>query len=140
LDQKVGGDPKACESTDLWSLELLEAGRPLHPNKLRAFLHYLCSRGTRWASIKPYKSDDPSTDPSAAAEVILTGPRADDGEYLSTSYRLRREEIHGDGVLHEGLEGWEKRLLLERIKHLSPTRNNLWQPAIKAFSEVLELP
>ena len=140
LDKKVEGDPKAYDSTGLWSLEIHEVGRPLPSNKLRTFLYYLCSRGTRWASIKPYKSDEPSIDPSAAVEVMLTGPRADDGEYLSTSYRLRREEIHGDGVLHEGLAGWEKRLLLERIKHLSPTRNDLWQPAIKALSEVLKPP
>jgi hypothetical protein len=134
LHQVVESDPKAYGSAHLWSLELLEVGRPLSCNNVTTFLHYLCSGGTHMASIGTY-----SDDPSAAIEVVLRGPRADDGEFLSVSYRLTREEIHGDGALHEGLEGWEKRLLVERIKDLTPTDNNPWI-AIQTFSGVLELP
>jgi hypothetical protein len=82
-----------------------------------------------------------SDDPSAAVEVVLRGPCADDGEFLSGFYRLRREVIHGDeGALHEGLEEWEKRLLVERIKDLSPTPNNPWRLALRALAGLLKLP
>ena len=139
LHQIVVGDPKAYGSTDLWSFDLLEVGGPLPCNNIRTFLHYLCSRGTRVASITPYTDASSSNRP--ALEVVLRGPRADDGEVLSISYRLRREEIHGDGALQEGLEGWEKRLLVERIKAISPpTLNNPWWLAIRALAGVLELP
>jgi hypothetical protein len=94
LHQIVEGDPKAYGSTDLWSFDLLEVGRPLPCGNVRTFLHYLCSRGTREASIGT-SSDAGSSSP--AVEVILRGPLADDGEVLSVSYGLRREEIHGDG-------------------------------------------
>ena len=137
LHQIIEGDPKAYGTTDLWSFDLLEVGAPLPCNNIRTFLHYLCSSGTRVGSIAPYA--DCSSSP--AVEVVLKGPRADDGELLSVSYRLRREEIHGDGVVHEGLEGWEKRLLVERIKAISPpTHNNPWWLAIKALAGVLQLP
>ena len=53
----VEGDPRAYESTDLWSFDLLEVGRPLPCNGVRAFLHYLCSRGAREASIAPYTDE-----------------------------------------------------------------------------------
>jgi hypothetical protein len=142
LHQIVAGDPKAYGTFDLWSFDLLEVGRPLPCNSLRTFLHYLCSRGTREASIAPYiiyTNTDTSSSP--AVDVVLSGPRADDGEVLSISYRLRREEIHGDGVVHEGLEVWEKRLLVERIMALSPPiHNNPWRLAIRAFAGVMELP
>jgi hypothetical protein len=137
LHQIVEGDPKAYGSTDLWSFDLLEVGRPLPCSNIRTFLHYLCSRGTRRASIAP-----DTYDPSPAVEVILRGTRADDGECLSLSYRLRREEIQGHGAAHEGLEGWEKRLLVERIKAISlHTHNNdPWRLAMKALAGVLEIP
>jgi hypothetical protein len=134
LHQIVEHDPKAYGSTDLWSFDLLEVGRPLPCGNIRTFLHYLCSSGTRSASIATY------SDASGAVEVVLRGPCADDGEFLSISYQLTREEIHGDRALHEGLEGWEKRLLVERVKVLNPTGHNPWRLAIKAFSGVLDLP
>jgi len=138
LHQIVEGDPKAYGSTDLWSFDLLEVGGPLPCNNIRAFLHYLCSCGTRVASIMPYT--DASSSPSV--EVMLRGPRADDGEVLSVTYLLRWEEIHGDGALHEGIEGWEKRLLVERIMALSPRAYHInpWREAIRAFAGVLKLP
>ena len=77
MHQVVESDPKAYGSANLWSLELLEVGRRPPRNNIRTFLHYLCSGGTRGASIGTY-SDDPST----AVEVVLRGPRADDGEVL----------------------------------------------------------
>jgi hypothetical protein len=97
MHQLVETDPKAYGTTNLWSFDLLEVGGPLPCNNIRTFLHYLCSRGTRVASILPY-TDDTSSSPTV--EVALRGPRADDGEVLSVSYRLRREEIHGDGAVH----------------------------------------
>jgi hypothetical protein len=136
LHQIIEGDPKAYGSTNLWSFDLMEVGRALPCNNIRTFLHYLCSRGTSVASIAPYTDDH-----SPAVEVVLRGPRADDGEYLSLSYRLRREKIHGHGELHEGLEVGEKRLLVERIKAISPpTQDNPWWLAIKTLAGVLELP
>ena len=138
MHQLVETDPKAYGTTNLWSFDLLEVGGPLPCNNIRTFLYYLCSRGTRVASILPY-TDDTSSSPTV--EVALRGPRADDGEVLSVSYRLRREEIHGDGAVHEGLEVWEKRLLVERIKAISPpTHHNPWWLAIRAFAGVLKLP
>src|SRR4051812_6078322 len=109
LHQIVEVVSKAYESVDLWGLDLLEVGRPLPCSNLRTFLHYLCSKGTRVAQISTH-----SDDPGVAVKVILWGPRADDGEFLSVPYRLTREEIHGDGALYQGLEGWEKCLLVER--------------------------
>jgi hypothetical protein len=138
LHQIIEVDPRAYGTTDLWSFDLLEAGRPLPCNNLRTFLHYLCSSGTRVAAIGTYNDK-----PSAAIEVDLIGPRADDGEFLSISYRLRREEIHGgdEGVVHEGLEGWEKRLLVERIMALRPPApNNPWRLALRALAGLLKLP
>ena len=134
LHEIMEGDPKAYGSVDLWSFDLLEVGRPLPCGNVRTFLHYLCSGGTRVASIGTY------SDPSGALKVVLWGPRADDGQFLSVPYRLTREEIHGDGALYQCLEGWEKRLLVERIKVLNPTGHNPWRLAIKAFSGVLDLP
>ena len=103
---------------------------------VRTFLHYLCSGGTRVAQLGAH------SDPSGAVKVVLWGPRADDGQFLSVSYQLTREEIHGDGALYQGLEGWEKRLLVERIKDFTPpggpTQN--WRLAIKAFMGVLDMP
>ena len=136
LHQRVEGDPKAYGSVDLWSFDLLEVGRPLSCGNVRTFLHYLCSGGTRVASIATY------SDASGALKVVLRGPRADDGQFLSVPYRLTREEIHGDGTLYQGLEGWEKRVLVERIKDFTPpggaTQN--WRLAIKAFAGDLDLP
>jgi hypothetical protein len=134
LHQIVEHDPKAYGNADLWSFDLLEVGRPLPCGNIATFLHYLCSGGTRTASIAT------SSYASGAVKVVLRGPRADDGQFLSISYQLTREEIHGDGAPYEGLEGWEKRLLVEHIKALIPTGHNPWQLAIKAFSGVLELP
>jgi len=140
LHQIIEVDPKAYGNTDLWSFDLLEIGRPLPCNNLRTFLHYLCSRDTRVASITPY-TDATTRNGSPAVEVVLRGPRADDGEVLWISYRLRWEEIHGDGEVHEGLEVWEKRLLVERIQAISPpTLNNPWWLAITTFARALELP
>jgi hypothetical protein len=139
LQQLVEVNPKAYGSTDLWSFDLLEVGGPLPCNNIRTFLHYLCSRGTHMASIAPYT--DPARGSSPAIEVVLRGPRADDGEVVSISYLLRREEIHGGEGEHEGLEVWEKRLLVERIMALRPpTPTNPWRLAIRAFAGVLELP
>ena len=136
MHQIIDVNPRAYGTTDLWSFDLLEAGRPLPCNNLRTFLHYLCSSGTFVASIGTYKDD-----PSAAIEVDLIGPRADDGEFLSISYKLTREEIHGDVALHEGLEGWEKRLLVERIMALRPPApNNPWRLALRALAGLLKLP
>ena len=134
MHQIVEHDPKAYGNADLWSFDLLEVGRPLPCGNMATFLHYLCSGGTRSASIATYSGA------SGAVKVVLRGPRADDGEFLSISYQLRREEIHGDGALHEGLEGWEKRLLVKRIKALNPTGHNTWRLAIKTFYGVLDLP
>jgi hypothetical protein len=86
LHQIIEVDPKAYGNTDLWSFDLLEVGRPLPCNNLRTFLHYLCSSGTRVGSIGTYSDDAGS---GAAVEVVLKGPRADDGEILSVTYRLR---------------------------------------------------
>jgi hypothetical protein len=130
----VEGVPKAYGSVDLWSFDLLEVGSPLPCGNVRTFLHYLCSGGTRVASISTY------SDPTAAVKVVLWGPRADDGEFLSISYQLTREEIHGDGTLYEGLEEWEKRLLVERIKDINPSGHNRRWLAVKAFVGVLDLP
>jgi hypothetical protein len=42
--------------------------------------------------------------------------------------------------MHEGLEGWEKRLLVERIRDLNSTHHNLWRLlAVKALAGVLAL-
>jgi hypothetical protein len=142
LHQRVEGDAQAYGSTNLWSFDLLEVGGPLPCNNIRTFLHYLCSGGTREVSIAPRTDAHRTTTTSPAVEVVLRGPRADDGEVLSVSYLLRREEIHGDGEEHEGLEVWEKRLLVERIMALrSPTpNNNPWRLAIRAFAGVLKSP
>ena len=78
LHQIVESDPKAYGSVDLWSFELLEVGRRLPCNNVTTFLHYLCSRGTRGASIATSSDNDPR----AAIEVVLRGARADDGEVL----------------------------------------------------------
>ncbi len=134
LHQIVEGDPKAYGSVDLWSFDLLEVGRPLPCGNVRTFLHYLCSGGTRVASIGTY------SDPSDALKVVLWGPRADDGQFLSISYQLTWEEIHGDGALHQDLEEWEKRLLVERIKDINPSGHNRRRLAIKALVGVLDLP
>jgi hypothetical protein len=135
LHQSVEGDPKAYGSVDPWSLDLLEVGRRLACSNLMTFLHYLCSGGTRVASISTH-----SDDTSGAVEVVLWGPRADDGEFLSISYRLRREEIHGDGTVYEGLEEWEKCLLVERIKDINPSGHKRRWLAVKALVDVLDLP
>ena len=134
MHQIVKGDPKAYGSVDLWSFDLLKVGRPLPCGNIRTFLHYLCSAGTRVASIPTY------TDPSDAVKIVLWGPRADDGMFLSISYRLTQEEIHGDGTLYQGLEGWEKRLLVERIKDINPTGHKRRWLAVKAFVGALDLP
>jgi hypothetical protein len=42
LHQIVEGKPNAYGSTDLWSFDLLEVGRPLPCNGIRTFLHDLC--------------------------------------------------------------------------------------------------
>lgn len=134
MHQIVEGDPKAYGSVDLWSFDLLAVGRSLPCANVRTFLHYLCSKGTRVASIETYGALGDT------AEIVLWGPRADDGEFLSVSYQLRREEIHGDGALVQGLEGWEKRLLVERIEDINPTGHKRRWLAIKALAGVLDLP
>ena len=134
MHQIVEGDPKAYGSVDPWSFDLLVVGRPLPCGNVRTFLHYLCSKGTRVASIETYG------ELGDTAKIVLWGPRADDGEFLSVSYRLRREEIHGDGASVQGLEGWEKRLLVERIEDINPTGHKRRWQAIKALAGVLDLP
>ena len=57
LHQIVEGNPKAYGSTDLWSFDLLEVGRPLPCNDIRTFLHDLCPKGTHEASIAPYTEE-----------------------------------------------------------------------------------
>jgi hypothetical protein len=133
LRQIFEGAPKAYGSFDLWSFDLLKVGRPLPCGNVRTFLLPLLKR-TRVASITTY------SDTSGAVKVVLWGPRADDGEFLSISYRLTRQEIHGDEALVEGLEGWEKRLLVERIEDINPAGHNRWWLAVKALAGVLELP
>jgi hypothetical protein len=134
LHQIVEGDPKAYGSVDLWSFDLVEVGRPLPCGNVRTFLHYLCSGGTRVVSIGTY------SDPSGAVKVVLWGPRAEDGQFLSVPYLLRREEIHGDGTLYQGLEGSEKRLLVERIDDINPSGHKRRWLAVKALVGVLDLP
>jgi hypothetical protein len=80
------------------------------------------------------------SDPSGVVKVILWGPLADDGEFLSISYQLTREEIHGDGTLYEGLEEWEKCLLVECIKDINPSGHNRRWLVVKAFVGALNLP
>ncbi len=130
----VEGVPNAYGNVDLWSFDLLEVGRPLPCTNVRTFLHYLCSGGTRVASISAY------SDPSGAVKVVLWGPRADDGKFLSISYRLTQEEIHGDGALYQGLEEWEKCLLVERLEDTNPSGHKRRWLAIKAFAGILDLP
>ena len=128
------GVPKAYGSTDLWSFDLLEVGRRLPCANIRTFLHYLCSEGTRVAHIATH------SDPNGAVKVVLWGPRADDGEFLSISYQLAREEIHGDGALHEGLEEWEKCLLVKHIKDINAAGHKRRWLVVKALVDVLNLP
>ena len=132
--KSVEGVAKAYGSVDLWSFDLLEVGRPLPCTNVRTFLHYLCSGGTRVVSISTY------SDPSGVVKVVLWGPLADDGEFLSISYQLTREEIHGDGTLYEGLEEWEKCLLVECIKDINPSGHNRRWLVVKAFVGALNLP
>ena len=67
----VEGVPKPYGAIDLWSFDLLEVGRPLPCTNARTFLHYLCSGGTRVASISTY------SDPSGAVKVVF-------GDHLPT--------------------------------------------------------
>jgi hypothetical protein len=97
-------------------------------------LHYLCSEGTRVAHISTY------SEPSGVVKVVLWGPRTDDGEFLSISYQLTREEIHDDRTLYEGLDEWEKYLPVERIKDINPSNHKRRRLAVKALVDVLDLP
>ena len=57
MHQIVEGNPNAYGSTDLWSFDLLEVGRPLPCNDIRTFLHDLCPKGTHEAAIAPYTEE-----------------------------------------------------------------------------------